>query len=424
MSAVQLEQRESGSDINRMVFLVGAGLFVTTIGQTGSLGQLPFRFLFKNEFHMSATQQATFGAVATMAWYFKPLAGLLVDSVPLFGTKRRNYLILSALISAICWALFAVAPHKYNIYLYLTLTLNAFMVLGSTVIGGLLVDTGKRGGATGRLTSVRYFVDNVGTILIGPLGGWLATKAFGFTAGIGALLLFSLIPAALLFLKHDRVDTGVDAAVWSRAGFQFKTILRSPTMWSAAGLLFLVFVAPGFGVVMNYYQSDVLHFSTKTIGNLQMAAGAGGIIATVLYAKWCRTMQLKHLLFWGILLNALSSLLYLGYNSVHIAPYIDFTNGVLGTLGVLPLFDLCARSTPKGCESFGYSLLMSVYNVAIFVVSLPVGSWLYDKKDSFFFHNFHGLVWLSTITSLIALVLLPILPKDVIRLREGEVISS
>ena len=424
MSAIEIEEPLDRTDTNRMIFLVGAGLFVTTVGQTGVIGQLPFRFLFKDQFHMSASDQAAFGAIATMAWYCKPLAGLLVDSVPLFGSKRKSYLLISALVSALCWIIFAILPHKKSYFLDLTLILNAFMVIGSTVIGGLLVDTGKKAGATGRLTSLRYTVDNVINIIVGPLGGWLAGKAFGVTAGIGAFLLFSLAPATLYLLRHEKKETNVDTEVWIRAGMQLKVIMRSKTMWSAAGLLFLVFVAPGFGLVMNYYQSDVLKFSEQQIGNLQAAGGVGGILATALYAYYCRKLQMKHLLIWGILLNALSSLLYLKYNSLGIAYVIDFANGLLGTMGVLPLFDLCARSTPKGCESFGYSLLMSVYNVAIFAVSLRIGSMLWDMKTGFWHHNFHALVWLSTITSLIALVLLPILPKDVIRLREGEVISS
>ncbi len=193
-------------------------------------------------------------------------------------------------------------------------------------------------------------------------------------------------------------------------------------MWAAAGLLFLVFMAPGFGIVLTYYQQDELHFSTEFIGFLTMLGGIGGILATGLYAYYCRKFRLKSLLIIGIFLNALSSLLYLGYHTRHLAMAIDFSNGFLGVLGVLPLFDLAARATPRGSESFGYALLMSVYNISIFAVSYPIGSWLYELRNPFWHHDLMRLVWLNSGTSLIALVLIPLLPRVLVNRLEGETV--
>jgi hypothetical protein len=409
----------SPEDLRRTIFLVAVGLFISTMGQTGVIGNLPFRFLFKNQFHWDAAQQANFFAVATMAWYFKPLAGLLCDSVPIFGTRRRYYLILSSAMAGVCWLLFMVAPKTYFAYFWLMIILNTMMVITSTVVGGLLVEAGQEGGATGRMASVRYAIDNIISVIVGPLGGWLAMKAFGLTAGIGAFLLFAMVPATILLLREPPVAR-LDLDVWKRARAQFRIILHSGTMWAAAVLLFFVFVAPGFGIALNYYQSDVLKFDTKFIGDLQALGGIGGIAGTALYAVYCRKLTLKPLLWMGILLNALSSLLYLGYHSHNLAILIDTSNGFLGVLGVLPLFDLAARATPKGCESFGYALLMSVYNLAVFAVSNPVGSWLYELKNPLWHHNLASLVWLNTGTSLVALVLVPFLPRVLVNKREGE----
>jgi MFS family permease len=86
----------------------------------------------------------------------------------------------------------------------------------------------------------------------------------------------------------------------------------------------------------------------------------------------------------------------------------------------LPLFDLAARATPKGSESFGYALLMSVYNIAVFAISNPIGSWLYEHPSAGWHHNLSRLIWLNTGTSLVALVLVPILPRILVSQREGE----
>jgi hypothetical protein len=409
----------SPSDLRRMFFLVAAGLFVTTLGQPNIIGQLPFLFLFKNEFHFNAAQQANFFAIATFAWYIKPLSGLLCDSVPLFGTRRRSYLILSTAAAGLAWALFAVVPHTYGYFFWLMVVLNGAMVIASTTIGGILVEVGQQGNATGRLASVRYGIDGVISVIAGPVGGWLAVRAFGWTAGIGALLLLSLVPATMGLVKEPP-GARRNLQVWSTAAAQLRIIVRSKTMWAAASLLLLVFVAPGFGIVLTYYQQDVLKFSTQLIGRLQALGGVGGILATALYAVLCKRIALKPLLLGGIFLNAASSLLYIAYRSPQSAMVIDSANGFLAVLGVLPLFDLAARATPRGSESFGYALLMSVYNIAVFAIAYPIGSWLYELANPAWHHNFGRLIWLNSGASLIAFLLVPLLPRVLLTHRDGS----
>jgi Na+/melibiose symporter-like transporter len=409
---------KSPTDLRRAFFLISVGLFITSLGQPGVIGQLPFRNLFKTQFHLNASEQANFFAIATFAWYLKPLAGLLCDSFPLFGTRRRSYVILASGVAAVAWALFATLPRSYAVFFWLMMALNGAMVIASTAVGGILVEVGQKGHATGRLASVRYGIDGVINVIAGPLGGWLAARAFGWTAGLGALLLFSLIPATAWLLREPR-NAQRNLEVWAAAATQFGLIRRSKTMWAASALLLLVFIAPGFGIALYYYQQDVLQFSTEFIGRLQALSGIGGIVATALYAYFCRKLPLKHLLVGGILLNAISSVIYLWYRSAQSAMVIDTANGFLAILGILPLFDLAARATPEGSESFGYALLMSVYNVAVFAISNPVGSWLYEHPSAAWHHNLDRLIWLNAGTSLIALILIPLLPSVLLAHREG-----
>ena len=409
----------SPADLRRMFFLISVGLFITTLGQPLAIGQLPFRFLFKNQFHLNAAQQANFFAIATFAWYFKPVAGLLCDSFPLFGTRRRSYLILAGAVAGLAWLLFAIVPPSYSAFLWLMVMLNGAMVVASTCIGGLLVEAGQEGSATGRLSSVRWALDGVINVIVGPVGGWLAARAFGYTAGLGAMLLFLLVPVTLVFVKEPRLARR-NLAVWSAAAVQFRLIVRSKSMWAASALLLFVFMAPGFNIAMNYYQQDVLKFSTELIGRLQALSGIGAILATALYAYLCRKLSLRPLLLGGILLNAIGSLPYLWYRSPQSAMIIDATNGFLAILGVLPLFDLAARATPKGSESFGYALLMSIYSIAVFAISNPVGSWLYELPGPGWHHSLTRLIWLNAGTSLVAFVLVPLLPRMLLSKREGE----
>jgi uncharacterized membrane protein YjjB (DUF3815 family) len=45
----------------------------------------------------------------------KPLYGFISDSIPLFGYRRRSYLILSGLLGALSWSLMAtIVDDKYS----------------------------------------------------------------------------------------------------------------------------------------------------------------------------------------------------------------------------------------------------------------------------------------------------------------------
>jgi hypothetical protein len=134
--------------------MVGLGAFVTTIAQPGVIGRLPLQLLLKNELHFNAQTLAAFMVITTFAWNVKPLAGILSDAFPLFGTRRRHYMLLGAGMAAVCWFLMGVVP-RANVPLLLTaFGANAFMVIASTVMGGLMVEAGRKYGISGRVTSI------------------------------------------------------------------------------------------------------------------------------------------------------------------------------------------------------------------------------------------------------------------------------
>jgi predicted MFS family arabinose efflux permease len=181
-----------------------------------------------------------------------------------------------------------------------------------------------------------------------------------------------------------------------------------------AGLLFLVNLAPGFGTPLFYYQQDVLHFDAQLIGNLQALGGAGVLVGAGAYAVLCRRVSLRTSMIAGILFNTASTLFYVAYDSPVAAVAITSSAAVMGTLAVLPLFDLAARATPRGSESLGYACLLSVYTVSS-SVSNVLGAHLYDH-----FHlSLRQLVWVNAGSTAAVLLFVPFLPRGLLARREG-----
>jgi predicted MFS family arabinose efflux permease len=183
-------------------------------------------------------------------------------------------------------------------------------------------------------------------------------------------------------------------------------------MWVASGLLFLVFFAPGFQTPLYFYQRTALGFTPGFIGSLHALGGVGILVGAAAYGVICRYVPLRTSIVVGIILNATSTLLYLHYDSARDAMLIDTTVGVLGTLSLVPIYDLATRATPKGSESFGFGLLISVRNVAYFAVSNNLGALLYER------YGFKPLVWINAGSTLAVLLFLPLIPTALLASRE------
>ena len=398
----------------RPVPLIGLGLFVTTFAQTGVLGRLPIEFLLKGRLHVAPEAMAGFFALAALPWNFKPLAGLLSDSTPIFGTRRKHYLLFSAAAATALWWLLGAVPYTFPTLVAVAIGLNLALMVASTATGGLLVEAGQKLRATGRLTSLRFLLMNAATLVAGPLGGFLAGRAFGLTAAAGAGLCLALVPATLLLLKEPPTSRR-DPSAWVAAGTQLKEILRSGAVWSAAGMLFLAQLAPGFTTPLFYYQTNTLRLSSAFIGDLVLASSSFGILGSLIYGSICKRLPLRTLLVLSIAGSAASTMFYLGYHSWLSALIIESLAGLVGTLAQLPLVDLALRATPPGNEAFGYSLMMSVWNIGLSVSDL-VGSWLFARYHL----NFMNLVWLNAGTTALALLAMPFLPANIVKRREED----
>ncbi len=177
------------------MLIIAAGTISTSLAQPDLL-DLPIRRLLKDELGASESQMAMLFGIGALAWYVKPVAGLLVDGIALFGTHRRYYLIISALLAAALWVLLGMVSHSYLLLLAGVVAMQCMLVIGSTVLGGFLVERGKLLRAEGRLVSCRMFVEQACVLIAGPLAGYLAGLPFGTAALIGAAIAVVVVPFA------------------------------------------------------------------------------------------------------------------------------------------------------------------------------------------------------------------------------------
>ena len=90
----------------------------------------------------TALQVAAYFAVLNFPWVIKPVFGLVSDFVPLFGYRRKSYLIIASLCAVAGYAVIARQADPVAFALPLLLTAYA-MASASTLCGALLAENGQ-----------------------------------------------------------------------------------------------------------------------------------------------------------------------------------------------------------------------------------------------------------------------------------------
>jgi predicted MFS family arabinose efflux permease len=227
-------------------------------------------------------------------------------------------------------------------------------------------------------------------------------------------VMFLLVPATIFFLheKHIRINS---RELLDNAGKQLVKIGEATTMWAAVGLMALFYIAPGFQTAIFYKQQNDLHLNTEGQGFLQLIAGVAGVLAAVTYGYACRKLNLRSLLIGCLTLATVFNLGYLFYSSVGNARIVEGLNGLGYTFAELALMDLAVRATPAGSEGLGFSLMMSVRNLALFGTD-----WFGSKLLDQYHISFNSLVISNSATTLITVPLVFLLPRLLISKKDAE----
>jgi Na+/melibiose symporter-like transporter len=405
--------------------MVAAGMLATSLAQPQILAGIPLENLLKNELHVDRAANAAFFFWASFAWYFKPLVGIFTDSFPIFGTRRKSYLLISTVLAVIAWVGLYFTPHQYNKLLWVTLVINVCMVMASTVIGAYMVEIAQAFSGSGRLVAVRNAVEQITLIIAGPAAGFLGSVAFGWTAAVCGGVMFLLVPLTLMFLhepyrnrvssKANQGEVAGSSSGGAKLLAELVKIAKARYVWAAAGFMALFYMAPGLSTALFYKQQNDLHLDTQGQGSLQLIGAIAGIGGALTYGFICRRLNLRVLLLVGLALATVGSLGYLFYSSIPNAQKIEAFNGFCYAAAELSIMDLAIRATPTGSEAFGFSLLMSVRNLALFGTDW-IGSAMIDRLH----WSFNSVVIADAVTTAIALPLVLLLPAMLVRRRDNQ----
>ena len=386
-------------------------LFFATVFVVEGIGQgrvgivfQPISFYLK-EIGWTPLDVTAYLALLNFPWIIKPVFGLVSDFVPLFGYRRKTYLVIASLVAAVSFAWIGRLSEPREIAPLFLLTAYA-MATASTLCGALLAENGQKLGLSGAFVSQQWLWFYIAVMASAVAGGELvqhlgALEAFHASAAIAAIAPVAMLLATLYLLDEEK--TPINRTEMVRTLRSTIAALTSRRLYLVAAFLFLYAFAPGFGTPLYYYMTDGLKFSQSYIGILGSIASAGWIAGALVHRFLLRSMSTRRQLYLSIVMGTLSAASFLLLTGEVSAAIVNFANGAALMVATISTLTLAADSCPSRAEGFAFAGLMSISNLAD-VFSTNVGAFLYEKV---FDSHMAPLIIVSAASTAVAAVLIP-----------------
>ena len=192
------ESLPEGRQISRLMWFFALVYIVEGLGQTGGLIAQPLNYFLKQVYGWTPVQLTAYLTVLNLPWIIKPVYGIVSDFVPLFGYRRKAYLILANLVAtgAYFWVACVIAPGP----LVMVLLLTAYaMAISSTLCGAVLVENGQRLRASDAFVNQQWLWFNIAAMASAVIGGELVERLAPAAALHAAAAIIAIAPLAAIF---------------------------------------------------------------------------------------------------------------------------------------------------------------------------------------------------------------------------------
>jgi len=307
--------------------------------------------------------------ITGLPWIIKPLWGMISDNIPLFGYRRKSYLLVGGLLAALCF--FALSTFSISAYTGVTILLIASLcgAFNSVIGEALIVESAQNNNERTDITeadrqseasnNVSFFfgVKSVGVLISAYTGGWLLgyvskytvfyiTMMFPLIAGLSSWLLperrisnsnTQREPSAIEIVSSDS-STTIDAVAvdsdnseHNHYGAQEETALlreedtlppsnssenwkkittfvSNPLIYKPIIFIFIFSLTPSTGSAMFFYYTNQLGFTTEFMGEIQLASALASILGIWIFNRYFKNTSFVKIFLWSAIICTVANL--------------------------------------------------------------------------------------------------------------------
>jgi folate/biopterin transporter len=383
------------------------------------LARLAVSFFLKDDLGLSPAQVAALMGVAALPWVIKPVFGFLSDGLPLFGYRRRPYLVLSGLLGTAAWLSLATLVDNAWAATGAILLSSLSVAISDVIVDSLVVERARRESLSdsGSLQALTWGASAVGGLITAYLSG-LLLQHFSNQTVFAITATFPLIVSAVagLIAEEPVSDHIGSATVWNQIK-QLRGAITQKAIWLPTAFIFIWQATPSADSAFFYFTTNELGFEPEFLGRVRLVTSLASLIGIWLFQRFLKHIPFRSLMGWTTVISSL-----LGMTALILVTHTNRSLGiddrwfslgdslilsVMGQIAFMPVLVLSARLCPEGVEATLFALLMSVGNLSG-LLSHETGAllthWL-GITDT----NFERLWLLVIITNALRLLPLPFL---------------
>jgi len=340
------------------------------------LARLAVSFFLKDDLGLTPVQVGAMMGIASLPWVIKPLFGFISDSLPIWGYRRRSYLILSGGLGCLAWLGMATVVQS-ALTATIAIALSSLSVAVSDVIvDSLVVERVRQESQSdaGSLQSLCWSAIALGGIITAYFSGWLLAhistrQVFLITA------TFPLIVSAVAWLIADpKVETQLNLESTKQQIRQVRQAITQKSIWLPVTFLFLWQATPSSEAAFFFFTTNDLGFEPEFLGRVRLVTSLAALMGVWVFQRFLKAVPVRRIFLWSTLLSAglgMTTLLLvthanraLGIGDQWFSLGDSLILTVLGQIAYMPVLVLAARLCPPGVEATMFALLMSVSNLA------------------------------------------------------------
>uniref|UniRef100_M4B7X9 Uncharacterized protein n=1 Tax=Hyaloperonospora arabidopsidis (strain Emoy2) TaxID=559515 RepID=M4B7X9_HYAAE len=403
-----------------------------TQGIRSTLCSLGTSYYLNETMALPPAQSESLRATAAIPWIIKPLYGLLSDSVPIWGTRRKSYLLIFSAISAAAYFALSVPGliTTYESALAALVVSSLGIAFCDVVIDGKVVEAARseREDMAGNLQTLSWISLSIGSVL-GSMVSAYALNSFG---PLGVFFITAMGPLSVMLISSrieettyvPQEDLGFLQTVQDQCR-ALASVVVDPICWRPMLWIFLSnALPPSVGEAMFTFKTAELGFSKSFLGFISTAGSFTLLGTTAVYNAYFRDMPFRRMFFRIQLASACVSLaefvlvsrinLEFGMSDRFFIFGDEILSDVVARLKHMPSLVLCAKICPPGIEGTMFALLMSIYNFSWSVASYG-GSWLcsYLQISKTNFSGLATAVIIRSVAKVVPLLLLFMVPATI-----------
>ena len=392
-------------------------LLVFLVLPNGFLLDIATSFMLKNQVRATPEEVANFRLLTAVPVYLAFFFGLARDLWNPFGLRDRGLFMIFGTVTAAMFLLMTTLTLSYR-----GLLVSMFVVMLSfgfvaAAARGLLALISQEQLMSGRLSALWNAVSSApyvfGAFAAGYLSGLTPAYTFRLVAALSAAIaLYGLWKPSAVFRRAYDLPSAQGTTLLG----DLKRLLKHRAAYPVVLLVCLSQFSPGFNTPLQFYLANDLKAPDWVYGDFQGILQAGYIPAAVVYARLCTRLPLRTLLWWATLLWLPAAIPLLLIHSSASALWFAVPIGLANGFAFTAFWDLSMRSCPPGLQGALMMLVAGMYELA-YRGGDVVGTRIYASSAT---HGFAYCVAAGTATSILMLVVLQVIPKEIIATADGE----